>query len=103
MAYGFEVRRSDGTLQVSDSMTVLRYIATEEFAANASESRHVPDFDDTRGILQITFDPFLSFSSFYLDVASFPNVTWNNSTKMLTVSPGQQARMDYSVSLYHYG
>lgn len=102
MAYGFEVRRSDGTVQIASSMTVLRLIGTEEFAANANESRYVPDFDDTRGILQLTFEPYFS-NGFFLDVNWFPSINWNNTTKMLTVSPANPARLDYFVLLYHYG
>lgn len=109
MAHGFEVYRADGTLQLSSEtgLGTLRLIAVEEFAFATAETRIVPEFDDTIGVLQICIYAEEDHVSESPDVYDAPSVIWNNSTKELAYTPPStnysRQECDVIVTMYHYG
>lgn len=131
MAYGFEVRRSDGTTMVSSTDGVARLIYSADLAENYSGTINVPSFDSNLGFYYARMYPYMHYIDLgvgyaplaesaswsqpnYPDVVispSFgPTLSWNNTTKNLTITANAETednlleliRYRYRLMMVHY-
>lgn len=131
MSYGFEAYRADGSTMVSTKSGVARIIFSTDKDASFSGNISVPAFDSNLGFFTSQVYPYLqtfiglSASGPLPDNNSFtnpdiltasqcfprsPNLSWNNSTKVLSVSPNtefqnnreQFLRHRYRIIMVHY-
>jgi hypothetical protein len=100
MSMGFEILNADGSVALDQDSSPPRLIFWELFPYDFSGTRSVPDFDDTKGFLAVSFglhkhSGFPSFNNVAdstvgarvdLDMTVLPTVDWNNTTKILTVT-----------------
>jgi hypothetical protein len=115
MTVGFETRRADGSVNISTRDGIARLIYSEFFDHDFNGTRHVPAFDDERGVIQIllstfkiantpagpgtTFTPrtrvpdatpiggFPSVQPRLSNFSSLPSLHWSNADKILTLTP----------------
>lgn len=124
MSYGFKTINADGSTGIDSTETSVRYVANVSFNAGFTGSISVPSFDSDRGDYILT--PYAykldlisqtrvadtatgQFIQIAVDVASDgtwktgarPVTSWNNSTKLFTVS-GASGRADFKVLFIHY-
>lgn len=131
MAFGFEAYRANGSLMISSKSGVARLIYSSDRDAGFSGNISVPAFDISLGFFTSQVYPYLqtfigsSASGPLPDNNSFtnpdiltasqcyprsPNLSWNNSTKVLSVSPNtefqnnreQFLRHRYRIIMVHY-
>ena len=131
MAYGFEAYDSSGSTLISSTDGVARLIYSADLAENYSGTISVPAFDSSLGVFYTRMYPYKHY--IYLGVGypplaensgwdqpSWPTVTvspsytpslsWNNSTKILTVTANSetedylrsQIRYRYRLMMVHY-
>lgn len=107
MAIGFEIRDNTGKVMVSTDDSLPRVFRTQRFAYDYSGSFSVPEFDDNYGMFYVTPCVFMmgliggvvtrwpdteSLSgtgekNFMVHVAGIPTITWNNTTKIMSITP----------------
>ena len=122
MSYGLQVFNSDGSLAIGTLSEPPRLIYHEEFDYNFSGTRSVPDFDDTKGFISVSFGhhkttsggqtspstPIGGTTQVQIDATSLPTVNWNNTTKVLTLAPATftdtfvGGQSEYSIFMVHY-
>lgn len=124
MAYGMEIVNADGTIGFSTQDTALTLVAVISKNYDFTGIVSIPTFDDLRGTLIVTFDinKRYSLDTTPLDVGgtspgpitpevnrrSVPNLNWDNTTKLLTISPAATGDpsytrdSDYRVLFFHY-
>lgn len=127
MSYGLELRDAAGNLEVFGLRKLTRLIRTLHLAYDFSGTVSVPGFDDRIGA--ITFYP--KFTLYFQNpnypfpvsrkpygtpmgdqtyrittsTGMLPTFAWNNSSKVLTVTPAQYGgadRPDYVLNMVHY-
>jgi hypothetical protein len=121
MAYGFEAYRPDGSTMVSTKSGVARIIFATDKDANFSGNISVPAFDSNLGYFSFSMYPFYysyNFDGyrFFDDSANFsqigesavaqcfnrgPNLSWNNSTKILSVTPNNEPESLFEETIRH--
>lgn len=132
MAYGFEAYRSDASTMISSKDGVARLIYAADFDDTYSGTVSVPAFDSSLGYFTTRMYPFkhiidagsgfapMSDSSSHTvsdgtqivsTAASFaPSLSWNNSTKVLTITANSdtedfyidRCRHRYRLFMVHY-
>lgn len=131
MAYGFEAYRSDGSTMISSTDGVARLIYSADIAESYSGSFTVSDFDSDLGYYTIRSYPFMHLitgGSGYAPLAESsswtqsshpfcgicpamkPTLSWNNTTKSMTVTANsdtedyylQTVRYRYRIFMVHY-
>lgn len=127
MAYGVKIFGPGGTLRLDDDETFTRVVATVKQNYDFTGTFSVPDFDDTKGLFHVSY--FINKFDVYVNAAlpdtttplnefrdvlvfemtSLPSLSWNNTTKRMTVSPvvwpsgwTQLNKSDYVVTFIHY-
>lgn len=111
MAYGAEVFRADGTLQLATegARTTFRLVAQEVFAFNdGAPVRGVPAFSENLGVFQYTDHVDPTPGGIYLtqDVWDAPTLVWDEIAKTITYSPPTTAisaqQCAITVNFYHF-
>lgn len=125
MSYGFKTINEDGSTGIDSTETSVRYVANVSFNVGFTGSISVPNFDSDRGDYFLTpyvykinlgtqsrtsdSTPFVVQIDIANDVAYDgtwktgvrPVTSWNNSTKLFTVSSAS-GRADFKVIFLHY-
>lgn len=126
MAYGVKIFGPGGTLRLDDDEAFTRVVATVKKNYDFSGTFSVPDFDDTKGLFHVSYlinkfdissntaipdntSPLGAFDNFAFDITSLPTLSWNNTTKVMTVSPVVWPtgwtiwnKSDYVITFIHY-
>ena len=119
-SYGVEMRNADGVLTISSERVFARIVNTFFVTFNQSTTFSEPKFDDTRGTIiinphAIKFDannvrttndaPQNTLAFFRSSTIQLPTINWNNTTKILTVTPaidyGSEIP-DFKITMLHY-
>lgn len=121
MSYGFEAYRPDGSTMISSTGGVARLIFAVDKDADFSGTISVPAFDSNLGYFSFSMYPFFyvrKFPNFTIqpDNASFsqngdiliaqcfnrgPNLSWNNATKVLTVTANNEPQSFFEETIRH--
>lgn len=121
MSYGFEAYRPDGSTMVSTKSGVARIIFSTDKDANFSGNISVPAFDSNLGYFSFSMYPFYYTSNFdgnrfFSDSSNFsqigeskvvqcfnrgPTLSWNNSTKVLTVTANNEPQDFFEETIRH--
>lgn len=118
MTYGVRMFDSGGDLRLDVDETFTRLVHVERFAAGFAGTFSVPEFDDTKGLFYYTFfvkrliDSIGLPTPYYsVNPHALPPLSWNNTTKVMTVSvhtlpPGWEGVLtndpDYAIVFLHY-
>lgn len=127
MAFGFKTWNSDGGIAIDDSEVAVRFVATAYVSAGFNGTISVPGFDSTKGtwiVTQYLFkfdyvnDVRIADSSslggqyrniinqFSVSGTVFDNAlistSWNNSTKVMTISTPSNSKSDHRIVFLHY-
>ena len=131
MAMGFEAYRANGSTLVSSTDGVARLIYSADLAEDYSGTINVPAFDSNLGYYGVRFYPYLNnrqggqgfpprpedqswtYSDFLVVCicrSYVPTLSWNNTTKNLTVTANsdpedpyyQLVRYRYRLFMVHY-
>jgi len=131
MAYGFEAYRANGTTMISSTDGVARVIYSQDYAENFSGTINVPAFDSNLGYYAVRLYPYkhiirsgvgyapLAESASWTSLgrqfvcisqSMKPTLSWNNSTKNLTITANsetenfywQTIRYRYRLIMVHY-
>jgi len=133
MTVGFKFFNADESLGLDLFSNFTKLIYIEYFDRTFNGTRNIPDFDDQRGVFSILMThhkgTYVSFPTttndsgstladndgssgvIYFttcDPTSQPNLDWNNTSKILTLSPstGSDPQLagvgDYYIRAYHY-
>ena len=127
MSYGVKIFGPGGVLRLDEDETFTRVVATVKQNYDFTGTFSVPDFDDTKGLFHVSYfinkfdvavdaalpdsttplDPLTDYLVF--EMTSLPSLSWNNTTKLMTVSPvvwpsgwTQLNKSDYVVTFIHY-
>ena len=125
MAYGVKIMGPGGVLRLDEDETFTRVVATVKKGASFSGTFSVPDFDDTKGLFHVSYfvnkwdsgaaaDSLTPMNTIYrgfvFEETSLPSLNWNNSTKVMTVTPVSWPAgwtyynaSDYVVTFIHWG
>lgn len=127
MAYGFQTFNADGTIGLDATETALRFIGSSLIVPAFSGNISMPNFDSNRGSYSISAYYFkynyinntrvadtASMGGQYRAIVSmlgneelptrrnsFPILSWNNSTKLLTVTPNG-GKSEFRIIFYHH-
>lgn len=124
MSFGFEAYRTDGSKMISSTDGVARLIYSSDRHQSFSGNISVPTFNSNAGYYSYNIYPFLQHYNWntgynvYAENSNFfgpgmifpaqcysrgPNLSWNNSTKILSVTPNAKADNGYSQTIkYRY-
>ena len=127
MSHGFEIRRADGSIALSSRETLFRFIHAEKVAADFAGTFSVPGFDGdetsgsftAKGFFYVQYEISPRGYGFggtpdnedqpILGSMLAPSLTWNNTTKVMTVAPASipsgwplRTRPDYEVIFMHF-
>jgi hypothetical protein len=127
VTYGLQLFGPDGSLRLDSDETFTRLVAVHSFAWDFTGTVSVPDFDDQKGLFFVnsvlakvdyvskvtlpdSHTPLRAYQDSLSAVdGSFPTVHWNNTTKVLTLSPvvwppgwSTYDPSDYSIVFIHY-
>jgi len=127
MAYGVQTINSNGTVGIDSSEVAVRYIGSIKLNYNFSGNISIPSFDSDRGtyflspyMFKYAFDTSVRVAdttplgSNYVNLINQfgttadrftspkPNLSWNNTTKLMSVTPVAGAKGDYKLTLLHY-
>lgn len=102
MSYGMQIFNSDGSLAIGSLSEPPRLIYYEEFEYDFSGTRVIPEFDDTRGWIAVSFgyqkigtggapvadSTNLSINGVRVEIslASLPTLSWTQSTTTLSIT-----------------
>lgn len=120
--YGLEFYRADGSTALSVRETLPRLVHVERVNGNFSGTFSVPDFDAVEsgglftgsGFFYVQKVPFIAgSSSFEVPIARtliLPTLDWNNTTKVMSVSPASiqsgwppgSVRSPYEIVFMHF-
>ena len=124
--FGLEIYRADGSLALSTRETVLRLVHIERIAGTFAGTFSVPEFDADvvgglftgQGFFYVQYDvrnrsnnPIINGPGDQpiLGTMLLPSLSWNNSTKLMTVAPAVipagwpfGARPNYDVVFCHF-
>lgn len=118
--YGVEMRNADNVLSIGGQRTFARLVSSHDVAGDETVSISVPAFDDQRGT--IVFYPKATkidgnnnvigyastqaeTSTLHLSMHQLPTLDWDNTTKILSVTPATflgPVRPDFLVNFFHY-
>lgn len=121
MSYGFEAYRPDGSTMISSTGGVARLIFAVDKDANFSGTISVPAFDSNLGYFSFSMYPFYYTRNFdgyrfFNDSSNFsqigesqvaqcfnrgPNLSWNNATKVLTVTANNEPQDLFEETIRH--
>jgi hypothetical protein len=105
MSHGIQFFTSSGQLVIEADETFTRVIYSEKKLSNFNGTISVPNFNDTKGMFYVSYyalkvnnvtrvalaDNTLFTSSEFVNIGinphALPNLIWNNTTKLLTVTP----------------
>lgn len=133
MSYGFEAYRADGSTMVSTKDGISRLIYSADYSESFTGSVSVPTFNSNLGYYSYRMYPYLiagfnadnkiaESSNFtnserihcQVSYALGPNLSWNNSSKILSISPNTEtpylfngvipiaSRYRYRIMMVHY-
>lgn len=85
MTHDFELRDPSGNLLLRPSEALSRIVHVEELPANFTGTISVPSFDDQRGLFYVTL--LMTGPVLFVVGETFPTLSWNNTTKVMTISP----------------
>lgn len=125
MPYGVKIFGPGGVLRLDEDETFTRVVATVKRNFNFSGTVSVPDFDDTKGMFHVSYfinkfndtsgkladnkAPMVLLDKLTFEATSLPTLNWNNTTKLLAISPvvwpsGWTAinASDYLITFIHY-
>lgn len=121
MAYGLEINKPNGSIALSTRETVLRFVHIERIAGNFNGTFSVPNFDaiESGGIftgrgffyVQYVIRGASTPSNFFpvYGAMILPSLFWNNTTKVMTVSPAsipatwpRRTVPDYDIIFIHF-
>jgi hypothetical protein len=126
MSYGIKTFNSGGTLAIDSTEVAVRYITSIKLNRTFSGNISIPSFDSSRGTFFLSpyvFKYNFSTSTRLADNAAFgtsvnllnqfgrtdnrfsspkPTLSWNNTSKVMTVTQDPDALGDYKLTLLHY-
>lgn len=127
MSYGVKIFGPGGVLRLDEDETFTRVVATVKQNYDFTGTFSVPDFDDTKGLFHVSYfinkfdiyvdaalpdntSPLDAFSDYLVfEMTSLPSLSWNNTTKLMTVAPvtwppgwTRTNKSDYVVTFIHY-
>lgn len=110
MSHGLVFMNPDGSVAIDELSRPPRLIFHERFAHDFSGTRPVPAFDDARGVISVSFGyhkinilsdvnvpdatPFTGYTNLAIDPTSLPDLSWDNTAKILTISAVTEAGTD---------
>jgi hypothetical protein len=121
MTHGLEIRKANGVISLSTKETVVRFVHIQRVGGSFSGTFSVPDFDGV-----VSGGSFTGSGFFYVqyvirsrgDASTVqpiygamitPTLNWNNTTKVMTVSPASipsqwpfRPRPDYDIIFLHF-
>jgi hypothetical protein len=126
MSYGIKTFNSGGTVAIDSTEVAVRYITSIKLDRTFSGTISIPSFDSSRGAFFLS--PYVFKYHFSLDIrlpdgAAFgtsinllnqfgvtdnrfsspkPTLSWNNTSKVMTVTQAPGALGDYKLTLLHY-
>ena len=127
MSYGIKTINSDGTVGIDSTEVAVRYIGAIKINYNFSGNISIPSFDSNRGTYFLS--PYIFKFHFVNDVrvadntamagqyinllnqfgttddrftSPKPNLFWDNTAKLMSVTPVTGAKSDYKLTLLHY-
>lgn len=120
--YGFEIRRSDGSISLNMRETFARFVHRERVYGGASTTFSVPAFDAVevdgvftgKGFFYVQYvvqrrqnDP--NRAQTVLGAMISPGLSWNNTTKVMTFTPASipaewpfRTVPDYDIIFIHF-
>lgn len=126
MTYGFQTHNADGSIGLDTTEVALRFVSSAFFGPTFSGTISMPNFDSTRGNYALTSYYFKfdlindvrrpdtdSMAGKYYSIINtlsnnsnrfanpFPTLSWNNTTKLLTVTP-IGGKSDFRVLFFHH-
>jgi hypothetical protein len=131
MAYGFKTVNANGSIGIDSTETACRFVAQVSFLRNFNGTISVPDFDINRGGYTVTMtnfkfqyiyqlggprasntapmpqsdgvEPMCLFGNSADRFTNLPPTTsWNNTTKLLSVTTYSDTLSDWRVLFLHY-
>ena len=84
MARGLKITNDDLTVALDSDATFQRVIYEETYEEDANTTDTENDFDDTRGFVTIELG---ANGYLYFEIDRVVDADWNNSTKVLTITP----------------
>jgi hypothetical protein len=119
MTHGIEFRRADGSVVLEQDETFAGVIATRTRNQGFSGTISVPNFDSDKGMFYVQFEvrgegygmPGQTESDRYpvYGAAILPDLSWNNSSKEMTVTPAdvppswlRATKPNYTIVFIHY-
>ena len=108
MSMGLQTYNADGSIGLNSLSRPPRLIFFEMFDYDFTGTRNVPSFDDTKGFISVSLglhkargypyfdnvpDSTVMGANTYIwfDGISLPTLNWNNTTKLLNISPAAPA------------
>jgi hypothetical protein len=107
MAHGFRTVNANGSIGIDSTETACRFVAQVAFLRNFNGTISVPDFDINRGGYTVTMTNVKYNNAFFGDGQDDksnrpPTTSWNNSTKLLSVTTYSSTMSDWRVLFLHY-
>lgn len=129
MSYGLQTTNSNGTIGINSDEVAVRFISSVKLNRTYSGVISVPNFDSNRGtyfltpyVIKYKFDTsvrvadstplgggtYVNLMNQYgtANVTRFsspkPTLSWDNTTKQMTVTASASALGDYKLSFLHY-
>lgn len=113
MAFGIEIRRADGTIQLSSEtgITTFRHLVSHQFEEDTASTVPAPEFDEAIGVVQVVYHADRTYVGGGYDgfvapnVYDIPDVT--HGVGVLSYTPPGSSNNDgppqaLTVNLYHY-
>lgn len=118
MSYGIEFRNADGSLSLRLDECFPQTVYQEKFSGDFSGNINIPEFDSDRGMFYVefrmvkhsqiggVFTPLADsavrgfgaglYNAIMTNPVGVPSLSWNNSTKTMTISPAVDLGFGYT-------